>query len=186
MYHARRRLTYDGHDMSDHEPADHQCERLALLRQVIDHHAPALELFARQWCATPEDVVQEAMVKLAMQHPLPDDPVAWLYTVVRRGAIDALRSARRRQQRETAAAEHRRSWFTPVNGQSLDVDDAAAALQSLDHEHREVVVAHLWGGLTFEAIAHVTGSSPSTAHRRYVAALHTLRAQLNGQVKHDE
>ena len=34
---------------------------------LIDSHGAGLVLFARQWCATPEDVVQEAMLKLVVQ-----------------------------------------------------------------------------------------------------------------------
>lgn len=33
---------------------------------------------ARARCATPEDCVQEAFVRLAKQDKLPDDPMAWL------------------------------------------------------------------------------------------------------------
>ena len=51
---------------------------------------------ARQWCAEPEDVVQEAFLKLAGQSKEPDDVVAWLYRVVRNGALDAAKLARRR------------------------------------------------------------------------------------------
>ena len=53
-----------------------------LLGQLIDDHAAALTLFARQWCAAPEDVVQEAFVKLSAQRPLPNDPVGWLLSLI--------------------------------------------------------------------------------------------------------
>ena len=36
-----------------------------LLGYLIDRYLPALVLYARQWCHAPEDVVQEAMIKLA-------------------------------------------------------------------------------------------------------------------------
>jgi RNA polymerase sigma-70 factor (ECF subfamily) len=32
--------------------------------RLIDAHAAPLVLYARQWCAAPEDVVQEAFLKL--------------------------------------------------------------------------------------------------------------------------
>ena len=59
------------------------------LGRLVDRHAAALELYARQWCDTPEDVVQEAFLKLAGQRPLPDKPAAWLFRVVRNGALNA-------------------------------------------------------------------------------------------------
>ena len=70
--------------------------------RLIDGHAAALVLYARQWCDAPEDVVQEAFFKLVRQGRPPEDPVAWLYCVVRHGALDAAKTARRRQRRELA------------------------------------------------------------------------------------
>ena len=57
-----------------------------LLGRLVDENAAALVLYARQWCSAPEDVVQEAFLKLAAQKPAPDNPVAWLYRVVRNAA----------------------------------------------------------------------------------------------------
>ena len=34
------------------------------LGELVDRHAAALVLYARQWCACPEDVVQTAFLKL--------------------------------------------------------------------------------------------------------------------------
>jgi DNA-directed RNA polymerase specialized sigma24 family protein len=45
-----------------------------LLGNLLDQHAAALELFARQWCDVPEDVVQDAFLKLAAQRALQDNP----------------------------------------------------------------------------------------------------------------
>ncbi len=60
----------------------------------------------------------------------------------------------------------------------LDPETATAELQALPLEQREVIVAHLWGGLTFEQIAEVSGISSSTAHRHYRAGLTALRERL--------
>ena len=73
-----------------------------LLGRLLDRHAAALELYARQFCHSAEDVVQEAVVELACQPGAPDDPVAWLYRVVRNKAIGVARSTRRRRRREAA------------------------------------------------------------------------------------
>ena len=74
------------------------------LADLIDTHAAALALFARQWCTAPEDVVQDAFCKLVVQRVTPTDQVAWLYRVVRNGAMDVGKAERRRQRRESAAA----------------------------------------------------------------------------------
>src|SRR5688572_33019637 len=106
------------------------------LAELIDAHAAALVLFARQWCAAPEDVVQDALCKLAGRSQWPDDPVAWLYRVVKNRAIDAGRSDRRRQRREAAASRPER-WFKEPAVEGLDAEAAVAALESLPAEQRE-------------------------------------------------
>lgn len=148
-----------------------------LLGRLLDEHAAALELYARGWCDSPEDVVQEAFLKLAAQGRLPENPAAWLYRVVRNGAVSASRSADRRRRHESAAASREPS-FTAPEGAELDATSAAAALGQLSGEQREVIVAHLWGGLTFGEVGELAGCSSSTAHRRYVAGLSALRERL--------
>jgi RNA polymerase sigma-70 factor (ECF subfamily) len=139
--------------------------------------APALILFARQWCAAPEDVVQEAFLKLLAQRSPPRDAVAYLYKVVRNAALDAGKTDRRRQRREAAAARPVR-WFVEPDVDGLTAEAAVAALQRLPDEQREVIVARLWGGLSFEQIAEVSGCSASTAFRRFGAGIDGLRQEL--------
>jgi RNA polymerase sigma-70 factor (ECF subfamily) len=149
-----------------------------VLGRLVDSHAAALLLYARQWCAWPDDVVQEAFVRLAAQRVPPDNSLAWLYRVVRNQAISAARSARRRRQHELVAAMRRPNWFVPSENAALDAETATAALERLPLDQRETMVAHLWGGLTFEQVGELTGVSASTAHRRYLAALAALRERL--------
>jgi RNA polymerase sigma-70 factor (ECF subfamily) len=150
----------------------------ALLSELLDRHARALILFARQWCLHAEDAVQESFVKLAAQRKAPDHPLPWLFQVVRRGAISQQRSEMRRQRHESAAAERSPAWFSAEPGTRLDADAATAALQSLPLQQREIIVAHLWGGLTFAEIAELTGIPSSSAHRLYLAGLSELGKAL--------
>jgi RNA polymerase sigma-70 factor (ECF subfamily) len=145
--------------------------------RLIDAHSAPLVLYARQWCDAPEDVVQEAFLKLVRQGRPPRDAVAWLYRVVRNGALDAIKMARRRQKRECAVARPVR-WFVEAAVEGLDAETAVAALQRLPPEQREVIVARHWGNLSFEQIAEVAGCSASTAFRRYTAGVEDLRKQL--------
>lgn len=150
-----------------------------LLTELVHRHAAALVLYARQWSSAPEDVVQGAFLKLARQGTPPDSLVPWLYRVVRNGAIDAGRAERRRRKYEAAAAEHAPSWFAPPDDPTgLDGQAATAALEAVPPETREIMVAHLWGGLTFEQIALTVGGSASTAYRRYAAGLELVRQRL--------
>ena len=150
--------------------------------ELIDRLGPGLGLFARQWCDAPEDVVQEAFVALATLPVEPDAPAAWLYRAVRNGAINAGIAARRRRRREADAGARSPPWFAPPGAagaaHEVDPDAAQAALADLPPDRREVIVAHLWGGLTFEQIGVLTGTSASSAHRLYQAGIITLRHQL--------
>jgi RNA polymerase sigma-70 factor (ECF subfamily) len=148
-----------------------------VLARLIDRHAAALVLYARQWCAGAEDVVQEALVRLAGQRTPPQNAAAWLFRTVRNGAISVARAEGRRRRHEADAARLR-EWFQADASAPVDATDAAQALDHLAQEEREVVVAHLWGGLTFEEIAEIAGCSSSTAHRRYLAGLAHLRELL--------
>jgi RNA polymerase sigma factor (sigma-70 family) len=148
-----------------------------VLARLIDRHAAALVLYARQWCAAAEDVVQEALIKLAGHSPAPKNVHGWLYRVVRNGAISAARAESRRRKHEAHAALSR-CWFESPEESTLDAEAAAEALADLPLEQREVIVAHLWGGLSFEEVAKLAGCSDSTAHRRYQAGLTQLRERL--------
>ena len=102
------------------------------LADLVDRYAAALVLYARQWCASPEDVVQTAFLKLVRLRTPPDNVLPWLYRVVRNGAIDASRAARRRNKYEAAAADHAPRWFCPSDDPTgLDARTAAAALATL-------------------------------------------------------
>lgn len=146
------------------------------LAELIDRHAAALVLYARQWCAAPEDAVQEAFCRYVVQSPPPEDPAAWLFRVVRNLALDVGKAERRRRHREERVAKV--EWFAEAEVDGLDAESAIAALESLAPENREVIVARLWGGLKFEQIALASGCSISSAHRRYEAGIAALRERL--------
>jgi RNA polymerase sigma-70 factor (ECF subfamily) len=150
------------------------------LANLVRQYAPALSLYAKQWCACPDDIVQNSFLKLARQRVVPDRPVAWLFKVVRNGSLDAARAARRRTKHESALAESRGEWFLPPEDPTgLDARTATKALAGLPEEIREITILHLWGGLTFEEIARTVGGSASTCYRRYAQGLTLLREILN-------
>ena len=150
------------------------------LGSLIDRLAAPLELYARQWSDAPEDVVQEAFLSLASRASAPANPGAWLFRAVRNRAINAGIASRRRRKHEAAAGAG--SWFeaqhSPREGPAVDPESAQEALSALPVEQREVIVARLWGGLTFEQIAGLVGTSASSAHRQYHEGLTALRGRL--------
>jgi RNA polymerase sigma factor (sigma-70 family) len=146
--------------------------------RLFDRHAAALELYAAQWVCAPADVVQEAFLRLVRQKQQPDRPAAWLYRVVRNAAISASRSEQRRTRHEQAASRNNPLLFDSDPDSPFDASTASRALSELPADEREVLIARIWGGLTFEEIGEVSGVSTSAAHRRYEAALSTLRQRL--------
>lgn len=151
------------------------------LADLWHRHARTLELFAATRCAEPEDCVQEAFIQLGSATPVPDEPVAWLYRVVRNQAINRSRSARRRRRhheqsmllvpRESVAPDEQLAWKQLCQ-------QVSRAVGQLDDDQREIVIAHAWGGLTFRQIADLIGVSHAAAHRRYQQALEHIRAAL--------
>ena len=146
---------------------------------AIGPKTAALTLYARQWVdpATAEDVVQQALVTLWSRRVRPADPVAWAFRAVRNNAMATARASGRRRKHERAAACSK--WFDePPPGQAIDAAAAEAAVRALPEPLREAVVLRLWGDLGFAEVANVTGTSVSTAHGRYTAAIEQLRQAM--------
>jgi RNA polymerase sigma-70 factor (ECF subfamily) len=151
------------------------------LAALIDQHAAALRLWVRSQAADADNAVQEAFCRLAAEDPPPDSAVAWLYRVSRNLALKQRLSDQRRLQREqthAAVAATRGSAADP-----LELAEMLAAVERLDDELRQVLVARIWGQLSLEEIGRLCGLSTATAHRRYQTALETLRTMLDEGAK---
>ena len=148
----------------------------AKLAELIEGQAASLRLWIRSRCASPEDVVQEAFCRLAVQDPTPNNPVAWLYRVCRNLAEKQRLGDSRRRRREEIRAQ---AVTTPTQRDSLELAEAVAAMEQLDAELREVLIARIWGQLSLEEVGRLCGISTATAFRRYQAALEMLRSMLN-------
>ena len=146
------------------------------LCQLLNQHAGALELYARQWCGQPADVVQEVFLKLSQQPTVPHRPAAWLFKVTRNFALASRRQDDRRRHREAATAGG--DWFENDLDCPLDARTATDAMKALPDTERECIVAHLWGGLSFEEIATLMGVSSSTAHRQFSGGIEKLQKKL--------
>ena len=131
-----------------------------ILGRLFDEHA-ALWCFLRGNGATRRKTSSRTRLRaLARQKTVPERVVPWLYRVVRNGAISASRQSRRRRRREERAADLETApgdpWFAATDDR-IDAELASRLLADLDGETREVIVGRLWGGLTFEEIAQLTG-----------------------------
>jgi RNA polymerase sigma-70 factor (ECF subfamily) len=143
------------------------------IEQLVRKHTSALVLFARQWHhEEAEDIVQEAFIKLMRQRSLPDNPAAWLFTVVRNDSNNYIRSQKRRKKRELNAQSQKPALFEMPEDDEMET--LIHTLESLELEEREIIVAKIWGELSFEKIAEMIGSSSSTVHRKYHEGLKRL------------
>lgn len=153
----------------------------ATLQELFDALSSPLALYARQWCSSPDDAVQEAFFDLSNCGEMPQCPNAWLYTTTRRKAQNIARAEARRARHQQQFAEQRLSknstdhWFQKSAHATLAPEDVVQALEQLPPEQREILVARVWGELNFGELAVLMNCSASSAHRRYLAALERLK-----------
>lgn len=150
----------------------------------VRQHLKPLVLFARQWDdASAEDAVHNAFVRLAelaRDGKTPENAINWLYRVVRNGAIDRLRKKQQALKHGEHYARQNKDWFISreQNEDRVDGRMLTDMLQQLPLEQREVIVAHLWGGLPFRDVAELVGRPFSTVRREFHKGLDALRSQL--------
>ena len=152
---------------------------------LLDRHAAALILFARQWCpshADAEDAVQEAFIHCWRSQVKIDDSVAYLFTCVKHAALDQQRGTKRRWRREATVGSQSQPTNESCFVSAIEEQERTAIIEhhlgQLPQDQREVVVMKLWGGLTFSQIARVLEASPDTIASRYRYALQTMRRLL--------
>lgn len=164
-------------------------------RRWLDDHGPKLLLFARQQTRSQEDaedIFQEAMVKLVEKVQAGDfvgGEEAWmpyLYTTIRRLAIDLSRRDDRRRRREDTVGEDARAgiretqdpWFESDGSEDETRGQLEEALRELPSKFAEVIVMKVWGDKTFAEIGEALGISQNTAASRYRYGLEALRRKL--------
>ena len=129
--------------------------------------------------AAAEDAVQEALVALAREttdEPLTLGVRTWLLRTVRDHARSSLRSARRRRDRERAAA--RPDARAPGTPASETIEVVEAALASLNADDREAVRLRYALDLDYGSVATILGTSEGAARVRVHRALERLRERF--------
>lgn len=150
------------------------------IQSLLHRYGGALKLYARQWCNAPEDAIQDALYEWVKQKANPDNLVAWLFTAVRFRALNMSRSDRRRESNHRDATNYRPLWFEANAHSAWDSEELQHALQQLESIDREIVIARIWGELTFEQIAELTHTPLTSVHRLYKNALLHMRRTLDG------
>ncbi|MCO8124686.1 sigma-70 family RNA polymerase sigma factor [Stieleria sp. TO1_6] len=150
------------------------------LANIWRRYSSRLLLIARSIGEPAEDAVQEAFLQLSRQAAAPNDPLAWLVTVTRNQLLQWHRSGQRRRRREQA--EQPSVWFDGEAAKldaTLDAQHVTDALRDLSPDQRQVIVMHLWGEMSFDAIATLMGSSRSSAHRTFQSGIRDMRQRFN-------
>jgi RNA polymerase sigma-70 factor (ECF subfamily) len=166
-------------------------------RAWIEEHGPKMFLFARQQTRSHEDaqdVLQDAFVKL-LEKIRNDEFIggteAWqpyLYTTIRRLAIDLGRRDDRRKRREDAVGQARveggddssHPWFDTDASDDETRAQLELKLKELPPKFSEVIVMKIWGERTFAEIGEILGISQNTAASRYRYGLEALKRSLAG------
>ncbi len=166
-------------------------------REWLEENGPRLLLFARQQSRSHEDakdIFQDALVKLigkVQSGEFVGGQQAWtpyLYTAIRRLAIDLSRKDDRRRRREdnvTADAETEQyeafhPWFESETSDDETRSQLESRLKELPEKFSEVIVMKVWGERTFAEIGETLGISQNTAASRYRYGLEALKKLLSG------
>jgi len=150
------------------------------MAQWFEAHSRPLVLYARQWLDdhASADVVQESFMRLLSQKRRPDDVRAWLFRTVRNAALNELRRRQTSMRHAHEIAACRPGWFQEHPGSAMDAQAAQQALQQLPPSQSELIVMRIWGHLTYEQMAQITGQAVSTVHEHYVAAIESLQRKM--------
>jgi RNA polymerase sigma-70 factor (ECF subfamily) len=164
-------------------------------REWLESHGPKLLLFARQQTRSHEDakdIFQDALVKLVEKVSSGEfvgGQEAWqpyLYTAIRRLAIDLSRRDDRRKRREdsvTADAETGQydalqPWFENESSDDETRAQLEKSLKDLPAKFSEVILMKIWGDRTFAEIGEILEISQNTAASRYRYGLEALKKSL--------
>jgi RNA polymerase sigma-70 factor (ECF subfamily) len=124
------------------------------------------------------DVVQDTMLRLIRRPPSPQSEAAlaqWFARTLLHRALDRIRSDRRRQRRESAAARDERC-DAPVPGVATELGEwLGAQLAALPDEDRILLQARFGDGLSLAGAGARIGIGVNAAHGRIRRTLERLR-----------
>lgn len=151
-------------------------------RALVDYATPIVGDRARA-----EDVVQEAFIRFVPGGSRPgstiDQPVAYLYRIVRNLAYDL---TRRRAIDQREREDRPIWWLTPPNVRTPEqesthrqnVERVRAVLADMPPDQRRAIEMQRFGGFTLGEIADELGVSVATVHRLVRSGLVRIAAKL--------
>lgn len=130
------------------------------------------------------DIVQSSFLRLVKRRRRlrkVESPVAYVFQIARNELVRQAKRPANKNSQPLEAAENvvDSRWRDGVD----DADTALAVLDRLDSMAREIVELKIYGGLTFEEIAAITGQPLGTVATRYRRALESVRDWLEKQYR---
>ena len=153
------------------------------IERLYQEHGAALVLFGTSMVGEPnlaQDAVHQVFLRLLESGDLrrAADQKAYLFASVRN---QLLNDAKVRQR--TVPLEPDSAWFEPPERDYAAEQNLRRALGELIPDQRQVVILHIWGGLTFSQTAEVLGISANTAASRYRYGIGKLRESMCSEEK---
>ncbi|MDE6024140.1 MAG: RNA polymerase sigma factor [Lachnospiraceae bacterium] len=131
-----------------------------------------------------EDITSEFFIKLirvAGSFKKGSPHKAWLVTIAKNMAIDAIRKNKREIPVEQAEADYSSvEHDSPVESQTVLAEDMRKAMSKLSQKEREIIDMKLLGELKFREIAMVTKQPMGTVTWLYNQGIKKLRRCLSG------
>ncbi len=155
------------------------------LRTLYDHLSPDLYGYLADMTrdsALAEDLLHEVWMTVMQRIGGRRGPVrAWVFSVARNRALDALRKRKRQRTRRVELTDVADSAEGPNEfaERCEEAERLRRAVCNLAPDHREVVLLRFYSGLPFREIAEVLGCPLGTAATRLRKALSELQKELH-------
>ena len=137
--------------------------------------------------ARAEEVVQEAWLQVwrdaARFDPARGSAAAWIMTLTRRRAVDAVRHDQAATNRDVVYQAREIPDYDRVSETVVATDESRqvrACLDGLSDLQREAIDLAYYGGLTYAQVADSLAANPATVKTRIRDGLRALRACLGG------
>ena len=122
-----------------------------------------------------EDVVQDAFLKIATSTTHIANPKAYLFRIVGKRCIDALR-----QKAKFSPIEERTTTQTLTNGveEREEAERINSLLANLTEQQSEVIRLHIYANLKFTEIAEMLEQPVTTIKSRFASGIEKLRQKF--------
>ena len=153
-------------------------------RSIVREHSSMVQATAARRLNgdlhTAQDVSQQVFLRLARSAPKLTKEInlaGWLYRQSCRISADTIRSEKRRNNRESTAAEFMKN--DTHDSSKILLNEIDRALENLSPSDREAIILRHLEGRTHHAVGKHLGVSEEAARKRCDRAIETLRTWFN-------